>query len=227
MRVVLNAYTTIGNKTGIGRYTEELLRCLQDGFARIIVRVSAFLGPRLRAPGGNRIRPPNSRRPRQRHQQVGVSAIPGIPHLPVATAGAWVLWMYDRSVLRKSKFDLYHEPNYIPIPCNIPTVVTIHDLSIVRHPEWHPKERVAFFERNFPRGLRAGPALFHGHRTRSPRDDRTAEHPAGENYLYLLRHTDRSCADDRGAYRPVLHRLGLPERVSAARRHHRAASCCA
>src|SRR5262249_34923908 len=34
-----------------------------------------------------------------------------------------------------------------------PTVVTIHDLSVLRHPEWHPADRVAYFEKNFQRGL--------------------------------------------------------------------------
>jgi alpha-1,3-rhamnosyl/mannosyltransferase len=32
-------------------------------------------------------------------------------------------------------------------------VVTLHDLSVVLHPKWHPAERVAFYERQFQRGL--------------------------------------------------------------------------
>jgi alpha-1,3-rhamnosyl/mannosyltransferase len=48
---------------------------------------------------------------------------------------------------------LYHEPNFIPLPINLPTVVTICDLSSVLHPEWHPRTRVVEFERHFHHGL--------------------------------------------------------------------------
>jgi alpha-1,3-rhamnosyl/mannosyltransferase len=58
-----------------------------------------------------------------------------------------------RAACLKGRYDLYHEPNFIPFPCDCPTVVTIHDLSVLRHPEWHPADRVAYFEKNFQRGL--------------------------------------------------------------------------
>ena len=48
---------------------------------------------------------------------------------------------------------IYHEPNYIPFACDLPTVVTVHDLSVLLHPEWHPAERVRNFERAFLPGL--------------------------------------------------------------------------
>src|SRR5262249_32246502 len=54
---------------------------------------------------------------------------------------------------RRRHYDLYHEPNFIPFPCDCPTVVTIPDLSVLLHPEWHPADRVAYFEKNFQRGL--------------------------------------------------------------------------
>src|SRR5262249_39293201 len=34
-----------------------------------------------------------------------------------------------------------------------PTLATLHDLSVLLHPEWHPADRVAHFERHFERGL--------------------------------------------------------------------------
>src|SRR5207245_2360719 len=40
---------------------------------------------------------------------------------------------------------LYHEPNYIPFDSDLPTVITVHDLSVLLHPEWHPAERVRNF----------------------------------------------------------------------------------
>ena len=51
-------------------------------------------------------------------------------------------------------YDLYHEPNFLPYPSDLPTVLTIHDLSVLNHPEWHPADRVARYARDFERGLR-------------------------------------------------------------------------
>src|SRR5262249_10363625 len=50
-------------------------------------------------------------------------------------------------------YDLYHEPNLIPLPGDLPTVTTLHDLGVLLHPEWHPADRVAHYERNFRQGL--------------------------------------------------------------------------
>lgn len=52
-----------------------------------------------------------------------------------------------RSYARRIKPSLYHETNYAPFCFEYgPTVITICDLSFVRHPEWHPMDRVKYFE---------------------------------------------------------------------------------
>jgi alpha-1,3-rhamnosyl/mannosyltransferase len=61
-------------------------------------------------------------------------------------------WHYQ-AFAAHSDFDLYHEPNYIPFPCDKPTIITIADLSAFLHPHWHPAERAQHFARNFIRGL--------------------------------------------------------------------------
>jgi alpha-1,3-rhamnosyl/mannosyltransferase len=48
---------------------------------------------------------------------------------------------------------VYHEPNFIPFPSDLLTVATIHDLSILQSPEWHPADRLAYFDKHFQRGL--------------------------------------------------------------------------
>jgi alpha-1,3-rhamnosyl/mannosyltransferase len=53
----------------------------------------------------------------------------------------------------QTRNDVYHEPNFIPLPVDLPTVITIHDLSVLLHPEWHPAERVAAYEKKFFRAL--------------------------------------------------------------------------
>jgi alpha-1,3-rhamnosyl/mannosyltransferase len=58
-----------------------------------------------------------------------------------------------RLVCKLRGYDLYHEPNFIPLPCDQPTLATLHDLSVVLHPEWHPADRAAYFESHFHQGL--------------------------------------------------------------------------
>lgn len=47
-------------------------------------------------------------------------------------------------------FDLYFEPNFIPINIKARSVVvTIFDFSFTFYPDWHPDERIDYFEKNF------------------------------------------------------------------------------
>lgn len=44
--------------------------------------------------------------------------------------------------------DVWHAPHYtMPRACATPVVVTIHDLTLFTHPEWHERSKVAFFRR--------------------------------------------------------------------------------
>jgi glycosyltransferase involved in cell wall biosynthesis len=60
---------------------------------------------------------------------------------------------------KSAKFDVYHEPNYLPLRFNGPTVVTVHDLSWIRYPETHPVERVEMMNRYFAKALDQASAL--------------------------------------------------------------------
>src|SRR5262249_53405595 len=59
-----------------------------------------------------------------------------------------------RRTFAGGRCDLYHEPNHLPLACDAPTLTTLHDLSVLLHPEWHPARRVAAYERDWPRVLR-------------------------------------------------------------------------
>lgn len=59
----------------------------------------------------------------------------------------------------KEQFDVYHEPNIMPLRFDGPTVVTVHDLSWIRYPETHPVERVRAMSRYFEAGLRQASAI--------------------------------------------------------------------
>ena len=61
-------------------------------------------------------------------------------------------WHFNSSCRNKS-IDVYHEPNHLPLNFDGPTVLTVHDLSWVRHPETHPIERVRWLNKWFENGL--------------------------------------------------------------------------
>ena len=62
------------------------------------------------------------------------------PLHPPTNAG-WVLSGLPRAA-RRAAVDLIHAPAYTgPIRACVPTVVTVHDVSYERHPEWNPYRR--------------------------------------------------------------------------------------
>ncbi len=154
MRVLVNELQALKAKTGIGHYTGELLRRLREQAGAD--RIETFPGAWLRmAQSLGRLA-----RGWLRRGGAGSSAVgPG--------QGRWRAWCahQTRSLGRglleaefrvrclKTAADLYHEPDHVPIPTELPTVVTIHDLSVLLHPEWHPADRVRGYEARFRRGL--------------------------------------------------------------------------
>jgi alpha-1,3-rhamnosyl/mannosyltransferase len=158
MRVVVNQLAALGQKTGVGHYTAELLRCLRrqagpdqvDGFPTGWVgrarAVCANLRPRLEPRGSASPGQPGPP-PRLLARMRGAA----LHHL--RRLGRALTARYFRLVCSRRRYDLYHEPNFIPLAADRPTVVTIHDLSVLLHPEWHPADRVAHFERHFLRSL--------------------------------------------------------------------------
>jgi glycosyltransferase involved in cell wall biosynthesis len=58
------------------------------------------------------------------------------------------------SRFHRGQYDLYFEPNFIPLNIKARrTVTTIHDFSFHRHPEWHPKDRIKSFSRTFYKNI--------------------------------------------------------------------------
>ena len=156
MRVVVNQLASLGVKTGIGHYTVELLRCLRqqagndqiesfpNGWVRRVREACTRLRPRLEGCG---------RHPAETSRQASAGIRQkAVGHL--RQVGRMVMAQHFRVACAAGAYDLYHEPNFIPLPSDRPTVATIHDLSVLLHPEWHPADRVAYFERHFHRAVR-------------------------------------------------------------------------
>ncbi len=158
MRVLINGISMAGAKTGIGHYTAELYRCLPARAGAD--EVGCFPAPwvrRARAAWAA-VRPALERSaPAGPLGKAEVTAArPGWRRLAfggLRSAGQALLARHFRATCRKGHYDLYHEPNFIPFESDLPTVTTLCDLSVLLHPEWHPADRVAHFERGFRAGL--------------------------------------------------------------------------
>lgn len=74
-----------------------------------------------------------------------------VPH-PYLVSRALQGWKFH-SGAHDRRVSVYHEPNFLPLRFAGPTVVSIHDLSWIRYPETHPKERVAIMNRILPLAL--------------------------------------------------------------------------
>jgi alpha-1,3-rhamnosyl/mannosyltransferase len=152
MRLLVNQLSALRQKTGVGHYTEQLCRSFQRhcgadeieaypwGSARRAYKTLARLFP-LFGRGTSEAAP-------------GVRSLPGAAAQHVRRAATTLLARHFAAMCARRRYDLYHEPNFIPLPVNCPTVSTLHDLSVVRHPEWHPADRVRHFEQELPRALK-------------------------------------------------------------------------
>ncbi|WP_238528241.1 glycosyltransferase family 4 protein [Pseudodesulfovibrio mercurii] len=68
----------------------------------------------------------------------------------------------ERRLLSLSrKFDVYHETAMFPfrVQDGVATLLTVHDLSLERYPQFHPAERVRYFNRFFGKRLRLADAF--------------------------------------------------------------------
>lgn len=54
---------------------------------------------------------------------------------------------------------LYYCPSYLPKTFKYKTIITIHDLSHLRHPEFHPADRVEFLNKYLPKAIKKATAI--------------------------------------------------------------------
>ncbi|NBO93054.1 MAG: glycosyltransferase family 1 protein [Planctomycetia bacterium] len=154
MRILINGLAAAGVRTGVGHYTAELVHglqaiagaddvvCFQPDWARTLKR--------------NWTRLRGWMQPASRTRSVAGPPTRSWPHHLLDSFKRVGLWMYEQRfrALSRRGFDLYHEPNFIPLASRLPTVTTVLDLSVLLHPQWHPADRVMDFERRFHAGLK-------------------------------------------------------------------------
>jgi glycosyltransferase involved in cell wall biosynthesis len=146
MNVLMNAIPLTGVLTGIQRY----VRCLYGALQRLDgVSVSYFAGRRCLSSMPAQADPGQWARKAERFWQMPPSLIVALRSLH---------WLYFeerlRGLCRSSKFDVYHETTFFPPALrDVPVVYTLYDLSLIKHREKHPRERVWFFDLFFKRRL--------------------------------------------------------------------------
>ncbi len=154
MKLLFNLQSLVGARTGIGFYTQHLVNALVEH--PDITDMAGFLGRHvmqdeplltwlsgecaipLAAAASGKVEPVKT------YLKKIVRAIPGaypLRHAFREWQGAQALKTYGRSGF------IYHEPNYIPFSYPGKMVITVHDLSHIRFPEFHPSERVAFMNK--------------------------------------------------------------------------------
>ena len=157
MRVIVNQQSAIGQKTGVGCYTYELLRHLRqradggriDGFPcgweRHVVKAWGRVRPAFEPKVSEHAVEGGRATALARGRKRAVAA--------VRRGGRAFMAARLRRLCRTQQYQLYHETNFVPYDVDCPTVTTIHDLSALLHPDWHPAERVRHFERLFRQSL--------------------------------------------------------------------------
>lgn len=150
VRVILNDRCLRNARTGVGHYVCELLAALPG----VDPGIDVF--PFYRT----YLREYNSDRSAGGDQSTGNARSAGPDARPPARTPDWLRRLLQRgyetvfeAVGTWKRCHLYHEPNHIPGPWNGPVVTTIHDLSVLRYPQWHPPDRVRWYERDFPASL--------------------------------------------------------------------------
>jgi glycosyltransferase involved in cell wall biosynthesis len=122
MRIAFDGTTLRPARTGVGYYTEHLLHhlvkeCTDD---EIIVVSNRPVDTTYPLPPGIRV----------------VTSTSRVPRL------VWMQMLAPR-LLRRLRVDVAHFTNgMVPVALSVPTVVTIHDMSLTMFPKYHPPRRV-------------------------------------------------------------------------------------
>jgi alpha-1,3-rhamnosyl/mannosyltransferase len=163
VKLLLNTESLHPPLTGIGNYTLNLL--LELNQLQQLERIDCLSGPSFSNPE-ERL---------EQYRLAVADSTPGTPgtvpttrshlrkllrSLPLAYRAREAMrnWRL-RQTRNKYRDFVYHEPNFILKEHAGPSVATIHDLSFIHYPQFHPSERVAWMTRELPKTLRKADLL--------------------------------------------------------------------
>jgi glycosyltransferase involved in cell wall biosynthesis len=144
--VAIDATAIPARLTGAGVYVAKLLECLAAGpVASGTLELDVFVAPHA----------VDTLTPAIDGDQAGVRL-----H-PVAITGrgraARIVWtqLAAATAAGRTGAHLLHGVHYeLPLRRRLPQVVTVHDLTLVTHPEWHERSKVLYFQGALNRALR-------------------------------------------------------------------------
>jgi glycosyltransferase involved in cell wall biosynthesis len=144
-RVLVNTVALTAPLTGIGRYTLEVCRRLENDRDLDLTFFYGYFSRHLADE-----KKQDKVLETMRGTRILLASFPAIKRM--GRMGLMALACLDRS-----HHDIYWEPNLVPLPQLIKkadrTVATLHDFSWYHHPEWHPGERLELFKRYFFKGV--------------------------------------------------------------------------
>lgn len=149
MKILVNAFPMANVNTGISRYLRCLYRSMEENFGDR-VEIGYFDGKRVSSMMPS---PPENL---TRWDRL-VSLFWRLPAYPALLVRLLFYlnqeWHFRRFA---GDYDVYHEAAFFPfsVPTHVKTVFTLTDLSLLRFPEHHPRERVLFSRLFFRRRCR-------------------------------------------------------------------------
>lgn len=148
IKLLVNALSLNNIDTGIGRYIRNLYSELERNYSEEL-SITYFDGVKL-----------TSKMPEGPGQHARWSLLTDLFWRLPPRLGALVrVVLHSRREARFYKlagdFDIYHEPGLFPfrVPAHVKTVFTLHDMSVQRCPEYHPRERVLFYSAFFEKRI--------------------------------------------------------------------------
>ena len=134
-KVLIDSISLLSSLTGIGRYTYEISKCLKDKDSIELIFFYGYHSKQLVKPS-------------EKSDIKSLKSIISKNQLLKKTARELVT---ISNKFFSPTYDLYWQPNFIPnggVKAN-KIVTSVHDFSFILHENFHPKERIEHFEKNF------------------------------------------------------------------------------
>ncbi|HEX5587437.1 MAG TPA: glycosyltransferase family 1 protein [Acidimicrobiia bacterium] len=143
MRVLLDVSAVPSDPRGAGRYVSELARHVVTGATpdlEVVLLARRDDAARWRAVAADA-------------SDVEVVVHPVVPG-PRPVRLVWEQVAGPR-LARRLALDVWHGPHYtVPLRAALPRVVTVHDLTLLEHPEWHERPKALYFGRMIPAAVK-------------------------------------------------------------------------
>lgn len=148
MRIGIDYTAAAWQGAGIGRYTRELVRAT-------VARTPDYQYVLFYAAGGL---PPHS--PYVEDMHALCAAFPQVQAVPIGLSPRLltIVWQRLRLPLAVERFtgplDIVHAPDFVLPPTQARTLLTVHDLTFLLHPDWFEPPLRRYLARVVPRSLR-------------------------------------------------------------------------